>query len=325
MKVKITDLQDLMIQLLKKNYSDTEAQSISEVLLYAELSGKNTQGLLKLMGGSEAAQNIKPKHPPKIIKETKLSALIDGGGANGPLVAQVATDKAISIAMEQGFAIVGSNNTFSSVGAISFYARKLAKNNLIGIVAAGSPKAILHDGGIDPLYGTNPIAFSFPTETHSITFDSASSAITWSGLVRAKALGQKLPENVAIDKNGNMTVDPDEAMSGALLPFDRSYKGSGIAMCIELLTGPLTGAQYIFEDGDWGTIFIAISPDLLVGVDEFKKHSSDFISKIKESRTMPGKKIHIPGFDKESQIDELMRLGEIEIEDKIIKALKGML
>lgn len=322
MKIKIEELRKLMVTALKsKYYSQDEAEKIAEVFLYAELTGKNTQGILKLLG-SEPAQDIKPKYKAKIVKETELSALIDGGGSAGPLAAQIATDKVIEIAKNKGFAITGTNNTFSSVGAIGYYSRKIAQNDLIGIVAASSPRGVIHWGGIEPKYGTNPIAFGFPTNEHPIVLDMASAAITWYGLVRAKALGQKLPDNVAIDKDGNVTTDPEEAMKGAILPFDRSYKGSGLALVVELLAGVLPGASYVFDEGDWGTVYIAISPGLLVGVDEFKKHSSELVKKVRAGKTRDGEKIHIPGYDTEMKISEIMNKGEIDIEDKLISQLK---
>jgi len=325
MKIRIEDLKHLMKSALtSKYYSPEEADMMVEVFLHAELTGKNTQGILKLLG-TEPAQEIKPKYPPKTTKETNLSALIDGGGAAGPLVGQIATDKVIEIAKKNNFAIVGTNNTFSSVGAIGFYARKIAENNLIGIVAASSPRGVLHFGGIDPAYGTNPTAFGFPTNEYPIVFDMAASAITWYGLVRAKSLGQKLPENVAIDKEGNLTTDPEEAMKGAILPFDRSYKGSGLAMVVELLAGPLVGASYVHDNGDWGTVFIAISPELLVGTDNFKKHASELVKKVKTGRTKDDKRIHIPGYDSEGQRQKTLDSGEIEMEEKLINDLKARL
>lgn len=317
MKFKINELKNKLIDILSsKYYTKEEAENIADVFLYAELTGKNTQGILKLFG-SEPAQDIKPIGKYKVTKETELSAIIDGGGASGPLVAQVATEKLISIASKKGFGIVGTNNTFSSIGAISYYARKLALENLIGIVMASSPRGLIHFGGIDPMYGTNPISFSFPTNDYPIIFDMASSAITWYGLVRAKTLGHDLPDNVAIDSEGSITLDPDQAMKGAILPFDRSYKGSGIAMVVELLAGALTGASFVFDEGDWGSTFIAISPDLLIGTDQFKNNSSELIRKVKSGRTQHGKKIHIPGYDKEIEMQKLLLQDEINIEDTI--------
>lgn len=324
MIVKIEKLKSLMKSALtSKHYSSSEADKIVEVLMFAELTGKNTQGVLKLLG-SEPAQDIKPKSPPKFSKETELSAVLDGGGSAGPLSAQIATDKVIELANKKGFGIVGMNNTFSSVGAIGYYANKISKAGFVAIVAACSPKSVIHHGGIDPIYGTNPIAFGFPTDDLPIVFDMASSAITWYGLVRSKALGQKLPDNVAIDQAGNVTTDPESAMKGAILPFDRSYKGSGLAMVVELLAGVLTGASFSFDEGDWGTTFIAIDPDLTVGKQEFKKRSSELIIKIRSSQTKNGQQIHIPGLDTELKMNETLASGELEIEGKILEQLEKL-
>ena len=130
---------------------------------------------------------------------------------------------------------------------------------------------------------------------------------------------------MAIDKDGNITTDPEIAMDGAILPFDCSYKGSGLAMVVELFAGVLSGAQYVFDEGDWGTTFIAFSPNLLMDINEFKKRSSDLIKKVKSSRTKPGKTIYIPGYDLETKIQETIKSGEIEIEEKFINDLKEKL
>lgn len=327
MKIKITELQKLIVEILSsKFYSKQEAEKIAEVLLYAELSGKNTQGVLKLTG-TEPAQNIKPEYPAKILKETKVSALIDGGKSAGPLSAQVGVDTAIRIAKESGFSVVGLNNTYSSIGAIGFYAKKMAEQNFVGIVMANCPRSVALADALELVYGTNPMAFSFPTNEYPIVFDMSTAAITWYGLVRAKALGQKLPDNVAIDKDGNVTTDPEAAMAGAILPFGNSHKGSGLGMVVELLAGALTGAGFVFDKGDkpddWGTIFIAINPDLLIGIEQFKKNSSELIKKVKGKKTKSGEIPHIPGYDTELKVKQILAKGEIDIEDAILNQLQS--
>ena len=235
LKIKVSELRKLIVTILSKsNYTIEEAEKMADVYVFAEVTGKNTQGILKLMG-TEPAQDIKPQYPPKIVKETSASVLVDGGGASGPLAAQVALDSLIKKAEISGFAVGGSNNTFSSTGALSYYAHKIASHDLVGIVAAGSPRSVAYHGGIDPVFGTNPIAFGFPTNEQPIVFDMATSAMTFYGLVQAKALGKEIPEGIAIDSDGQPTKDPGKAMAGALLPFDRSYKGSGSA--IDYATG----------------------------------------------------------------------------------------
>ncbi len=326
MKVKLTELKYLIKTILSsKYYSDSQAEDIAEVLIYADITGKNTQGILKLMV-TEPIQNIKPQSEPKVIKDTKLSALIDGGGNPGILVSRVATKLVIEKCKENGFAIVGTKNTFSSTGVIGYYAGEIAKNDFIGMVMAGSPGSVAPFGGIDPLFGTNPMAFGFPTEDWPIIFDTATSAITWYGLVRAKALGKQLPEGVAIDSEGNPTTDPEKAMQGAILPFDKGYKSSGLSMVVEILTGPLVEAIFPgSKAGGWGSLFVAIDPELLTTREKFKEGSTLLIKNIKQSRKAKGQDIiHIPGWKGIDSKREIEKSGELEIEDSLYEKLKDL-
>lgn len=327
MKVKIADVEKLMISVLTSTYySQRQAKLIAEVLLYAELTGKNTQGILKLLG-TEPIQSIKPNYAPKRIKEAKLSALIDGGGNPGTLVSQDAISLAIQKCQKHGVGLVGTRNTYSSAGVIGYYAYKAATKDIIGIVMAGSPAAVAPHGSLDPLFGTNPMAFGFPTMKDPIIFDMATAAITWYGLVRAKTLGEKIPAGVAIDKEGKLTTDPAQAIGGAILPFDKSYKGSGLGMVVQLLTGPLTGALFFDvakKNGDWGNVFIVIDPDILVGREQFKKSCTRLVTIIKRSRV--NKKIspviRIPGETALHNLRRAQNSGTIDIEEKIYHELQ---
>ena len=248
MKISLEELNDLLIKILSsKYYSKEQAEKIAEVLMFSELTGKNTQGIVKLLG-TEPIQNVKPQYDPKIVKDTKASVLIDGGGNAAILICQMAVDKLIDKVADTGIAVVGTGNTYSSSGSLGFYTYKLAQKGFISMTFASSPGGVAPFGGLDPLFGTNPLAFGFPTKNDPLIFDMATSAITWYGLVRAKSLGEKIPENVAIDSEGNLTTDPEQAMKGAILPFDRGYKGYGLGLMVEILAGPLVGATFTAPD-----------------------------------------------------------------------------
>ena len=324
MKIKIAELRKKVLTTLKRNFTQEESNRVADYLLWAEMSGIKTQGIIKLIG-TEPLQNIKPKHPIKIEKDTKLSQLINAGACPAPLVSQIATDIVIKKAKEHGFGIVGVHNTFSSNGAQAFYVERIAKEDLIGFMCSRSPSATTAFDSIDPLFGTNPMGFGFPTEKEPIVFDMASSAITWYGLVLAKSRGEKIPANVAIDSNGKITTDPAEAMDGALLPFDRSYKGSGIGMIVEILAGPLVSSAWIdnktFKE-EWGSLFIAIDPNLLVDVKKFKANCSDLIKKIKGSRKREGvKEIRLPGERSRIEYQKALKSGFVDVDEAILKKL----
>ena len=321
MKVDIPKLKDQVIATLKQNFNDEEAQRIADYLLWAEMSGNKTQGLIK-MTGSGALQDIKPEHAISIERDTKLSQLIDAGANPAPLVSQIATDTVIQKAQAHGFGIVGVHNTFSSNGAQAYYAERIASEDLIGIVMARSPATAAAFGGIDPVFGTNPIGWAFPTNDQPLVFDMATSAMTWYGLVLAKARGEAIPENMAIDKDGNPTTDPAAAMDGALRPFDGGYKGSGLALMVEALAGPLVGAAYGQLEGEWGSLFIAIDPNLLVDTVQFKNNCSDLINKIKVARQQTGTDtIRLPGERAQQARAAAVASATVEIDDVILRQL----
>jgi LDH2 family malate/lactate/ureidoglycolate dehydrogenase len=323
MKVKVSELKKLLVKIISANYyTQEQARVITDILIWAELTGKSNHGTLKLLG-PEPIQNIKPEKEITITKQTSVSMMIDGGGAAGPLPANFATDKTIELAKKSGIAFVTMNNTFSSTCALGYYAEKIAKQDLIAYLCSSSPKAQAHYGSIDPTYGTNPLAYGFPSENEPIVFDMATSAVTFYSLVRASLEGEQIPEGIAIDKDGKPTRDAAAAMEGAILPFDRSYKGSDLAMSIEILAGVLSGAHYVFgeDEGDWGSLFVAIDPEIFIGKTEFKKRVSDLIIKVKSQRHQTGMEIKIPGLEMASEIGEKLAKDEVEINDDIYNDL----
>jgi L-2-hydroxycarboxylate dehydrogenase (NAD+) len=324
MKISIPDLRQKVVATLKKNFTESQANRIADYLLWADMSGIKTQGVIK-MTGTEPMQDIQPKGEITVERDTKLSQLINAGANPAPLVSQQATDVVIQKAKEHGFAIVGVHNTFSSNGAQAYYAERIAKEDLVGIVMARSPGSTAPFGSIDPLFGTNPIGFAFQTKSEPLVFDMATSAMTWYGLVLAKARGEAIPDNMAIDHDGNITTDPDKAMKGALLPFDHGYKSSGMGMVVEIMAGPLAASAYCdceTFDKEWGSTFIAIDPNLLVDVEKFKADCSGLIAKVKASRKKLGTdEIRLPGERAQAARKEAEATGMVEVDDVILKEL----
>jgi LDH2 family malate/lactate/ureidoglycolate dehydrogenase len=131
---------------------------------------------------------------------------------------------------------------------------------------------------------------------------------------------------MAINNEGNPTIDPVAAMDGALLPFDRSYKGAGLSMVIEMLAGPLVNSAWIdnktFTE-EWGSLFIAIDPDLLVDVDVFKTNASELIAKVRQSRKGAGvTEIRLPGDSAKTKRKGAMASGFVDVEESILKELE---
>ncbi|MEK6962957.1 MAG: Ldh family oxidoreductase [Nanoarchaeota archaeon] len=323
MKVKISELEEIGKKALtQQGYRSEEAGQILEVLMYAQLRGNN-QGLVKLIG-----KGI-PKDPTcgsiKTIKETKLSTMLDGNKTNGMIVLNHAVQLAVAKGKEHGFGIAGTNNTCTSTGAIGYYARKVAEQGLIGFVFSGSgiPTVATH-GSYEPLFGTNPLAIGVPSENEPLVLDLATAAMAFYGLIEAKTDGQKIPADIAYDKNGKLTTDPSEAMDGALRTFDKSYKSAHLSLMVEILSGPLVGAAFAgIGQGNWGNLVFAFDPELLTDTGEFKKKVAALCTKVKGVKKLPGvNEVYLPSERGNRLTQERLNSGEIEIEDNLYNELK---
>ena len=327
MKIKVSELRKMVeVILTKYNYNQEEIKVISEVLMYAQLRGNN-QGIVKLINKSFAKSENAGEI--EMLERTKLSALINGNHNSGMVVIKKAMDKAIEMAKEHGFGIVGTNNTTSSTGAIGYYASEIAKQGLMGFVFAGSPETVNTHGSFQPIFGTNPLAIGMPSNGEPVVLDMATAAMAFYGLIEASTAGKKIPEDIAYDKDGNLTTDPNLALDGAIRPFDKSYKGAGLAMMVEILTGPLVAASFTGigdTASNWGNLIYVIDPNLLVDTEIFKTQVSQMIEKVKSTKKLPGvEEIFVPGEKGNRLTQKCLDADEIEIEDNLYNKLKEVM
>ncbi len=322
MKVQVDELKRVTLQVLARGgYPPDEAETILNVLMYAQLRGNN-QGVVKLIGaGMPRDRTCKPI---SAVRETKLSALLDGGRNSGMVVVSYAMKMAIQKASEHGIGIIGTNNTNSSTGAIGYYASQIAQAGLIGLVFSGSGEYMAMYGSYEPIFGTNPLAFGIPSAGKSIVFDMATAAIARFGIVEAKTAGRPIPEGVAYNNAGQLTTDPVEALGGAIRTFG-GYKGAALALLVEVLTHPLVSTT-LDKDGhktDWGSLLTVIDPELLVDGDTFKERVDQMAQKLKVARKLPGvEEIFIPGERGDAFMQNVLDAGFLEIEEQLWIALQ---
>lgn len=324
MKIDLQELRDLTTKALKNyGYDDQETATIRDMLLYAQLRGNN-QGVVKLIG----AGIPKNKDAGDIVieKETALSARINGNQNQAMVVVKKALEVVLEKAQSNGMAIAGTFNTSTSSGAIGYVASEIAKRGLVGLVFASSPARVAATGSYQPIFGTNPLAIGIPAKQHPIVLDMSTAAMAFYGLVEAKTAGKKIPDDVAYDSDGNATTDPSLAIKGALRSFDRGFKGSGLAMIVEIFGGPLVGAACAGvgdSSKNWGHLVLAIDPGLLGDRDEFIGHVTTLIQQVKGTQKLPGvDEIFVPGERGNRMTEQAENSGQIEIENNLLNELR---
>jgi len=324
MQISIKELDELTSKSVRSfGYRPDEVQIIREVLLYAQLRNNN-QGVVKLIGSGI------PRNPLAgeiaVEKETPLSAWINGNKNHAMVVVGKAVQMVKEKAARSGFAIAGTYNTNTSSGAIGYYASCLADAGLIGFAVSRSPERVAVHGSFEPIFGTNPLAVAIPARPDPVVLDMSTAATSFFGLVEAKTAGRSIPDDMAYDRQGVPTTDPQRAIEGAIRSFDRGYKGSGLALICEILAGPLVGAAYCGigdSKGNWGHLIFAIDPELLAGRERLAASVSELVAKVKSTKRLPGvDEIFAPGERESRLVRERLAIGLLEVEDNLLAELR---
>lgn len=325
MKIKITELEQQILSVLTSSgYSEDEAQMITDVLMFGELSGQPSHGIARLVKGDLNIIENRGQGKIEINEKSQVSAVIKANKHPGVLVGQVAMRKSLELAEKEGIGMVTSSGTFSSSGCLAYYLEQIALKGYIGIVMSQSEAFVSPFNSAEPLFGTNPIGFAFPAEEKPLIFDMATSNITFGAVLNAAMAGKKLPENTALDKEGNFTTDPEKALEGSVLPFDNSYKGSGLGMIVEILAGLLTGGGFthLYKDKGWGNFFMVFSPALFMPLDQFNARMGEFLKRMESAQTKDGARLRLPGIKTLVTRDENLARGEIDIDDVVLEEFK---
>lgn len=300
---------------------DTEAARIvAENLVDTSLCGYASAGLPRILNMADNPKHREPRHPVTVERETPTSALIDGGNNVGLYAAHRATEITIAKARQSGFALVGLYNSFYS-GRNAYYLEMIARADLIGIHLASGHLQVVPPGGIRPALGTNPIGFGMPSSRGPVVFDMGTAAIMGADVILKTRLGELLPENVAVDGEGRVTRDPRKAREGGFLTWG-GYKGYGLSFCVQAL-GILAGAS-LNRDKDYGFLFLAFDPNLIMPVDTFKSELTALIGRIKATPRAPGvPEILIPS-ERAFREREQRRITGIEIDRLVYERLNSL-
>ena len=258
-RVSIAEAEQLIKEaFLRNGVKEAVAVSVSTALVAAEAEGQVGHGFSRVKDYLAQVKSkkinvdakIKIEHP----KPTSISIDADYGFAY-PALDQAISEGALT-AKEYGSAIVSIFNSHHC-GALSVQVEKIAKQGLIGVMMANTPKAIAPWGGKDPFFGTNPIAFAVPRITKDpLVIDLSLSKVARGKIMHAKKVNTKIPEGWALDSSGKPTTDPDQALKGSMLPIGEA-KGSALALMVEILAATFSGGRpsneassFLDPDGD---------------------------------------------------------------------------
>ena len=252
--------------------STLQAGALARVIVAGERDACKSHGIYRIEGCLRTlkAGKVVADAEPELTQDASGIVRVDAkGGFTNPafeMGAPVLADRARTLGVA---ALVINNCTHFS--ALWPEIEAITAEGLAAMAMCPSYSTVAPAGGSAPLLGTNPFAFGWPRKDASpYVFDFATSVMARGDVELHRIEGRPLPEGTAVDRDGNPTTDPAEALAGAMLPFG-GHKGSAISTMIELLAaamiGDLTSAECLNYLGTTtlgphhGELILAFSPE----------------------------------------------------------------
>ncbi len=230
---------------IKHKLNKFHAEISANALINAELVGAYGHGLsrLKMYCDRISKKVINPKPKIKIKRISQSISHIDANNSIGFVAADLAIKTAIKHAYKTGLGMVAVKNS-GHYGLSGYYAEQAVKKNFITMIYTNAPPAVAPHGALKSLFGTNPICFGTPSGYKAPFILDTSISMINRGKIRVAARNnKKIPQGVALDKNGKPTTDAKKALEGVQLPI-AGFRGSGLAWMVDILSGVLTGGNH---------------------------------------------------------------------------------
>jgi delta1-piperideine-2-carboxylate reductase len=301
--ISLEEVNSLSQQCLRANGCDSaNATAVSANITAAERDGCHSHGLFRLPGyiASLRSGKVNGAADPRVDSLSPGVIRVDGDGGYAPLSHERSRPHLIERARNQGVAALALVNTHH-FSALWVEVEAIARAGMVALACTAYTPSVAPAGARRPFFGTNPLAFGWPRgpDQDPMVFDQATAAMARGEVMIAAREGHRLPAGVGLDANGQATTDPNEVLEGVLLPFG-GYKGSALAMMVELLCEGLIGEGFSFEAAKYdrkdggpprgGEFMLALDPASFGDAQDWLRHAEGFFGELTalEGVRLPG-------------------------------------
>ena len=301
---------------------EPDSAIFAEALVDADLHGVPTHGIsrLNIYLRRIDAGLIDPKAALKVEREAGSVLALDAGNGLGQVQARKALDALMPLARNNGVATATICNS-QHFGALSWYANYAASHGMALLAMTNGEPAMSPEGGYEAIFGTNPIAASFPTgKGFTVKIDLATSTVARGKIIAAQKKGERIPDGWALDRDGKPTTDATEALLGTVLTM-AGHKGYALALMVELFSGVLSGSAIGPDVGsmyknldrkqDVGHFFCLFNIEAFLDYGEYLRRIDETIDRIKSSKRRP-------------DVDEILVPGERSERTAVANRIQGV-
>lgn len=313
---------------------EEDARWIATLLIRANLRGHDSHGVIRIPQYVGAARKgeANPKPQIRVLLETPTTAVVEGDGGFGQVVARRAAEVALDKAARHGLGAVGVRGSYH-IGRLADYVELAAERGFVGLIWANAPTAVsvVPAGGIGRRLSTNPLGIAVPGPNGTVAFsvDMATSIVA-EGKVRVRRNRREpLPEGWAIDDRGRPVTDSQTFYGpprAGLLPM-AGHKGTALALVVEVLGGILSGTGAISATPGPirnGVFLLVVQVERFLPLADFTRQAADLVAWVKSAEPAPGvPEVMVPG-EPEARMEAERRAGGIPVEDETWRQIEAI-
>jgi 3-dehydro-L-gulonate 2-dehydrogenase len=269
LRVPYTALFDaLLAVLLKLGFESQRAMLCARLFAESSRDGVFSHGLNRFpLFVSTIQRGVVDIHAePVLLTSSGPLERWDGKVGPGNLNAYQCMERAITLSREYGVGCVALANTNHWMRGGS-YGWQAADAGVIGICWTNTLPNLPPWGASEPRLGNNPLVIAVPRTKGHIVLDMAMSQFSYGALASYRRRGELLPVDGGFDLEGRMTRVPEDIeASKRPLPIG-FWKGSGLALMLDLLAGILSGGRTTHQiepdperETSLSQVFIAFDP-----------------------------------------------------------------
>ncbi len=326
----VSQVHELATAVLEANGCDeANATAIADTVASAERDGCLSHGLFRIPGYVKSLRcgAVNGKARPTVTRPAPSVLRADVNLGFSPLALELTRPEFIEVARAHGIAALAlvRGHHFAALWP---EAEALAEAGLVAMAMTASRAAVAPAGAKQRFFGTNPMAFAFPRgDRPPLVFDQASAAMARGEIMIAARDGHAIPQGMGIDPDGNPTTDPKAILDGAQLPFG-GYKGSAIALMVELLAAGLIGEAFGYEAHEnanpasgvqrSGELIIAMDPARFGDAAGWLGHTETFFGRLTD---LDG--VRLPG-DRRRKMREVTAREGVRVAPKLMEEIRGL-
>lgn len=248
-RVGLAEAQETLVAVLRRlGFADEPAQLCARLFVEASCDGVYSHGLHRFPRFVRMVKNgsIRVDAEPELVERHGALERWDGHYGPGNLNAWKSMERAIAIAREHGIGCVALAHTNHWMRG-GTYGWQAAGARAIAICWTNTLANLPPWGASAPRVGNNPLVIAAPRASGHVVLDMAMSQFSYGALESHRLRGAILPVHGGYDRHGELTRDAAEIeATQRLLPIGY-WKGSGLALLLDLVAGMLSGGQFTRE------------------------------------------------------------------------------